>query len=110
MAEVDVAEGKFVVLEAGSDELLDAVQFHAVAPHVQTLETCVLKQTFADGKHDFFADSTVSQGEVSQVFAAAEHRDDRPGQLKVCRTASFLRDLKVIVIENQTADRHTAVV
>ena len=89
-AEIDVTKTEFIVLEAGTDEFLDPVHLNAVAAHIQSLETSVLEKTFAQSQHDFFADAAVGEGEVSQEFAATQHRNDRFCQLEICCTTILL--------------------
>ena len=47
---------------------------------------------------------------MSEESAAAEHGNHCSSQLEVCRTACFLRYFKIVVIQNQTVDRHTTVI
>ena len=47
---------------------------------------------------------------MSQVLAAAQHRNDGLGELEVCGTVRLLGDLHVVVVEHQTVDWHRGVV
>ena len=47
---------------------------------------------------------------MSQVLAAAQHRNDGLGELEVGGTVRLFGDLHVVVVEHQTVDWHRGVV
>jgi len=110
LTQIDALQRKLRVLEAGADELFDAIQFYPVSAHVQHLQPIVLEQALADSQHDFFTDSAVSDRQMRQVAAAAQDAHEGFRQVEARRLARLLRNFKVVAIQNEAAERHVVVI